>query len=67
MHTHISVKGARVNNLKNIVNFSDCPHSGAGVLAGGLLVDGNGRGQPVNVVHVRLLHLPQEHSGIGAE
>ena len=33
-------------------------HSGAGVFGGGLLVDGDGRGQAVYLVHVWLLHLP---------
>ena len=50
-----------------VVNLGHRAHSGAGVLRGGLLVDGNSGAQAVDVVHVRLLHLAQEHPGVGAE
>ena len=50
-----------------VVDLRHRAHGGAGVFAGGLLVDGDGRGQAVDVVHVGLLHLPQEHPGVGAE
>ena len=50
-----------------IVNLRHRAHSGAGVFAGGLLVDGDGRGEAVNGVHVRLVHLPQEHSGVAGK
>jgi hypothetical protein len=50
-----------------VVDLRDRAHGGAGVFAGGFLVDGDGRGQAVDIVHVRLFHLAQEHAGIGAE
>ena len=49
-----------------VVDLRHRAHSGAGVLAGGLLVDGDGRREALNIVHVRLVHLPQEHPGVGA-
>ena len=50
-----------------VVDLGDGTHGGAGVFGGGLLVDGNGGGQAVDIVHVGLLHLTQEHAGVGAE
>ena len=50
-----------------VIDLRHGAHGGPGVLAGGLLVDGDGGGQAVDIVHVRLLHLAQEHAGIGAE
>src|SRR5205823_1318833 len=39
----------------------------AGVAAGGLLIDGDGRRQPLDVVHVGLVHLAEELAGVGAQ
>ena len=50
-----------------VINFSDGAHRGTGVLAGGLLVNGDGRGKALDIVHIRLVHLAQEHAGIGAQ
>ena len=50
-----------------VVDLRHRAHGGAGVLAGGLLVDRDGGGQAVDVVHIGLLHLAQEHPGVGAE
>ncbi len=50
-----------------IVNLRYRPYRGAGIAAGGLLVNGNGRGKPLNIVHLRLVHLPQELAGIGGQ
>jgi hypothetical protein len=50
-----------------VVDLRHRAHGGAGVLAGGLLIDGDGGGKSVDIVHVRLLHLAQEHPGIGGE
>ena len=56
-----------IEQAQVVVDLGHRGHGGAGVLAGGLLLDGNGRGQAVDAVHVRLLHLVQELPGIGAE
>ena len=42
-------------------------HGGPGIFAGGLLVDGDGGGETVDVVHIGLFHLTQKHPGIGGE
>ena len=50
-----------------VVDLGHRTHRGAGVFRGGLLVDGDGGGESVDVVHIGLLHLPQKHPGIGGE
>ena len=57
----------RPQQAEVVVDLRHRAHGGAGVLGGGLLVDGDGGGQAVDVVHVRLLHLAQEHAGVGGE
>ena len=50
-----------------VVDLRHRAHGGPGVLAGGLLIDGDGGAQALDIVHVGLVHLAQEHPGIGAE
>ena len=50
-----------------VINFRYRTHGGAGVPAGGFLVDGDGGGEAVDVVHIGLFHLAQEHPGVGGE
>ena len=50
-----------------VVDFRHRAHGGAGVAAGGLLVDGDGGAQAVDHVHVGLLHLPQELPGVAGQ
>ena len=50
-----------------VVDLRHRAHGGPGVLAGGLLVNGDGGGEAVDVVHIGLLHLAQEHPGVGGE
>ena len=47
-----------IQQTQIIVNLRNGAHRGAGVLGGGFLVDGNGRGQTIDAVHVRFFHLP---------
>ena len=49
------------------MNLRHRAHGGAGIFGGGLLVDGDGGGKAVDVVHVRLVHLPQKLPGIGGQ
>ena len=42
-------------------------HRGTGIPVCGLLVYGDGRGQPLNLFHIGFFHLPQEHPGIGGQ
>ena len=51
-HAHPRPQQAEV-----VVDLRHRAHGGAGVLAGGLLVNGDGRGQSLDIVHVRLVHL----------
>ena len=50
-----------------VIDFRDGTHSGSGVLGCGLLVDGDGRAEPFNGLHIRLVHLTQKLSGIGRQ
>ena len=50
-----------------IVDFGGGGHGGAGVPGGRALFDGDGRGQPFDVLHVRLVHEFQELPGVGRQ
>ena len=50
-----------------VVDLRHGAHGGPGVLAGGFLVDGNGGAETLDIVHIRLVHLPQKHPGVGGE
>src|SRR5690349_19738812 len=50
-----------------VVDFGDRPDGRARVPAGALLIDRDGRREPVDLVDVGLLHLPEELAGIGAQ
>ena len=50
-----------------VVDLRHRAHGGPGVLAGGLLVNGDGGAETLDIVHIGLVHLAQEHPGIGAE
>ncbi|MPM44871.1 hypothetical protein SDC9_91553 [bioreactor metagenome] len=48
-----------------VIDFRHSAHGGPGVFGRGLLVDGNGGTEAVDVVHVGLVHLAQKHPGVG--
>ena len=50
-----------------VVDLGDGPDRGARVARRALLVDRDGRRQPVDLVDVRLLHLAEELAGVGAQ
>ena len=54
----------RIQQPQVVVDLGDGPDGGPGVAAGRLLVDGHRRGQPVDEVHVGLVHLAEELAGI---
>ena len=56
-----------VEQTQVIVNLRHSSYRGSGVAVGGFLVDGDGRGQTVDLLHVRLFHLAQELTGIGGQ
>ena len=51
---------ARPQQTHVVVNLGDSADRRARVLRGGLLVDGDGGRQTVNIVHIRLVHLTEE-------
>ncbi len=55
---------AGIQQAQVVVNLRDRAYSRAGVFGGGLLVNGDGWGEAVNLVHIRLFHLAQEHPGV---
>jgi hypothetical protein len=50
-----------------VMDLRHCPDGGAGVVAGRLLLDGDGGGEPLDRLHVGLVHLLQELAGIGRQ
>jgi hypothetical protein len=59
--------GAGVEQAQVVVDLGDGAHGGAWVVAGGLLLDGNGRAQALNHIDIGLVGLLQELSGVGRE
>ena len=50
-----------------VINFRHRSHRGPGIFRCGLLVDGNGRRQAVDAVHIRLIHLSQKLPGVARQ
>ncbi len=50
-----------------VVDLGDRPHSGAGVVAAPLLVDGDRRGESLDEVHLGLVHLAEELASVRGE
>ena len=57
----------RIQKAQVIIDLGHGPHCGPRVFRGGLLVNGDRRRQPRQLVHVGFIHLPQEHTGIGGQ
>ena len=55
---------AGIQQAHVVVNLGDSSNSGTRVIGGALLVYAYGRGQALDVVHIRLFHLAQEQPGI---
>ena len=58
---------ARIQEAEIVINLCHRPNRGAGVLRRGFLVNGNGRRESVDGIHIRFVHLSEKHSGIRAE
>ena len=63
----VRVADARPEQTHVVVNFSDGADGRAGVLGGGLLVDGHRRREALDEVDIGLVDLAQEHAGVGGE
>ena len=50
-----------------IIDFCHCSYCGTGIAVGRFLINGNGRRQTFDALHIRLLHLTQKLSCIGRE
>ena len=63
--------GARIWTLvpsgRVVVDLRHGAHGRPGIAVGRLLVDGDGGGQALDVLHIRLFHLAQELSGVGGQ
>ena len=59
--------GARVEQAQVVVDLGDRAHRRTRIVRGRLLLDGDGRRQPVDVVDIGLVHHRQELPGIGRQ
>ena len=50
-----------------VVDLRHGAHGGAGVFAGGFLVNGDSGTEALDIVHIRLVHLAQKHPGVGGK
>src|SRR5665811_1066129 len=60
----VRMADAGVEQAEVVVDLRDRPHRGPGIARRCLLVDGDGRGQALYGVDVRLVHLPEELAGV---
>ena len=63
----IGPRGTRVEQTQEIVDLRDGAHGRAGVLVGGLLLDGHHGAQPRDLIDVGALHRPHELPRVGRE
>ena len=63
----VRVADAREEQPEMVVDLGDGPDGRARVARGALLVDRDGRREPVDLVDVGLLHLAEELAGVGAQ
>jgi len=57
----------RKQHTEIIVDFGDGADGGSGVVTGALLLDRDGRGQPLDGVHIGLPHLVEKLTGVGRQ
>ena len=58
---------ARVEKAQIVVDLRDRAHRRAGVVGSRLLVDRDGGRKSVDIVHVRFVHLTEEHARVGGQ
>ena len=59
--------GASIKQAQIVVDLGDGADSGAGVVRGGFLFDGDGRRQSLDMIDVRLFHDAEELASVGGE
>ena len=57
----------RPQKAQIVIDFRHRTHRRAGILGGGLLVNGNSGRQTFNGIHIGLIHLSQELAGVGGQ
>ena len=57
----------RPEKAQIVIDLRHCTHGGTGILGRGLLVNGDGRREAVDIIHIGFIHLTKKHSGIGAQ
>ena len=63
----MGLAGAAEQQTEIVLNLRDRAHRGAGVVTGGFLINRNRRRQPFDGIHIRLVHLTQELTGVGRQ
>ena len=63
----VLLAGAGEEQAQVVVDLGDRADGGARIAVGGLLVDRHRRGEPLDEVHARLVHLPQELPRVARE
>ena len=63
----VGFSGAAEEQTQIILDFRHRAHGGAGVVAGGFLIDRNGWRQPLNRIHIGLVHLAEKLARIGGQ
>ena len=58
---------SRIKQTKIIINFRHGSNSGTRIPVGRFLVNGNGRRQTGNTLHIRFFHLSEKLTGIGGQ
>ena len=63
----MGVADTRVQKTEIIIDFCYRAHRRTRIFGAALLIYGDSRGKPLNEIHVRFVHLPEELAGIGGE
>ena len=63
----VGLTGAAEQQPQIVLDLGDRADGGAGVVAGGFLVDRDGGGEPLDRIHIGLVHLAEELAGVGGE
>ena len=61
----VGIRGPGIEQAQKVINLGDGSDGGTGRARSSLLLDGDYRGKPVNLVHVRALKPPEKLAGIG--
>ena len=57
----------RIQQSKIVIYLRHCSHCRSGIAICGFLINGNRGRQPLNALHIRFLHLSEEHARVGRQ